>query len=95
MKRSTSRLNLTVNHEMRVALEVLASKTGLAMTTQAMVILRQALDRTIQSEPVQLRIKQDQAFRTRDQWLNDAGADAFVYNALKSVEGEANDAPPA
>jgi hypothetical protein len=79
---------------MRVALEVLAAKSGLAVTTQAMVTLRQALDRTITSEPVQLRIRQDQAFRTRDQWLTDAGTDAFVYNAMKTAEGEVDEAPP-
>jgi hypothetical protein len=95
MKRATTRLNLTVNHEMRVALEVLSAKNGLAVTTQAMVVLRQALDRTITSEPVQLRIKQDRAFRTRDQWLSDASSDAFVYNALKTAEGDSDDAPPA
>jgi hypothetical protein len=93
MKRATTRLNLTVNHEMRVALEVLAGKSGLAVTTQAMVVLRQALDRTITSEPVQLRIKQDRAFRTRDQWLSDTQADTFVNNAIAAAEGQATDAP--
>jgi hypothetical protein len=93
MKTATTRVNLTVNHEMRVALEVLAGKSGLPVTTQAMVLLRQALDRTINSESVQLRIKEDRAFRTRDQWLLDAQTDAFVHNAMTTASGEDNDAP--
>ena len=94
MKRATTRLNLTVNREMRVALEALSSKTGLAVTTQAMVVLRQALDRTIASEAVQLRIRQDAAFRTRDQWLLDTQTDAFVHNAIAAAEENTADAPP-
>ena len=94
MKRNY-RLGVTVSHEMTVALEILCAKSGLAMTTQAMVVLRQGLDRTIQSEACQLRIRQDDAFRTRDQWLHDTQTDTFVHNALRTAEGDANDAPPA
>lgn len=94
MKRRSSRLNLTVSHEMTVALEVLSAKTGLQLATQAMVLLRQALDRTIASEPVQLRIRQDAAFRTRDQWLQDTQTDTYVHNALAAAEETADDAPP-
>jgi hypothetical protein len=78
---------------MLVALEVEAAKSGLPVTTQAMVILRRALDHVINGEHVQLRIKQDRAFRTRDQWLADAGADAFVHNAMKTAGEEDNDGP--
>jgi len=95
MKRRTNRLNLTVSHEMTVALEFLAAKSGLALATQAMVSLRQALDRTIASEAVQLRIRQDAAFRTRDQWLTDTQTETYVNNALAAAEGESKDAPPA
>lgn len=94
MKRRSSRLNLTVSHEMTVALEILAAKSGLALTTQAMVCLRQALDRTITSDAAQLRIKQDRAFRTRDEWLTDTQTDAFVNNALAAAEGDSTDVPP-
>lgn len=95
MKRRSNRLNLTIDHSMMVALEFQAARSGLALATQAMVVLRQALDRTIQSEAVQLRIKQDEAFRTRDQWLSDRQSETYVTNAVAAVEGEANDAPPA
>lgn len=94
MKRTATRINLTVNREMMIALEVLASKTGLALTTQAMVMLRQALDRTIASDPVQTRLKQDRAFRDRDTWLSDVQTDTYVHSAVRAAEGEASDAPP-
>lgn len=95
MKRRSNRVSVTVSHEMTVALEVLAAKSGLSIATQAMVVLRQALDRTIASEPVQLRVRQDAAFRTRDQWLADTQAETFVHNAVQTAEGVAEDAPPA
>lgn len=92
--RRSSRLGITVSREMTIALEVLASKSGLALTTQAMVLLRQALDRTIASDPVQIRLKQEQAFRTRDEWLSDQSTETFLTNAVATAEGVANDAPP-
>lgn len=94
MKRRSNRVAVTLSHEMTVALEVLAGKSGLSLATQAMVVLRQALDRTIGSEAVQLRVRQDSAFRTRDQWLADTQTDTFVYNAVQTAEGSAEDAPP-
>lgn len=95
MRKRSNRVAVTLSHEMTVALEVLAGKSGLSLATQAMVVLRQGLDRTIQSEPVQLRVRQDAAFRTRDQWLSDTQSETFVANALRAAEGEADDAPPA
>lgn len=94
MKKLARRVNLTVNREMMVALEILAGKSGLPITTQAMVVLRQGLDRTITSEPAQLRLRQDQAFRTRDEWLRDQADDTYVTNAVRTFEGVAEDAPP-
>ena len=86
---------VTVSREMTIALEVLCMKSGLAPSTQAMVILRQGLDRTIQSDAVQIRLKQEEAFRTRDEWLGDQVTSTFVANALAASEGVASDAPPA
>lgn len=94
MKRPSYRLNLTVDHEMTVALELLSAKSGLALATQAMVTLRQGLYQTIQSDACQLRIKQDRAFQTREDWLKDRQSSTFVANAIAAAEGEANDAPP-
>jgi len=87
-KRRATRLSLTVSREMTIALEILASKTNLGITTQAMVLLRQALDRTISSDAVQFRVKQDRAFQTRDEWLSDTTTDTFVANALLEAEGK-------
>jgi len=89
-----TRINLTVSLEMTVALEILASKSGLSLTTQAMVLLRQALDRTISSEAAQIRIRQEEAFRTRDQWLADQSTGAYVHNAVLTAEEKLADAPP-
>lgn len=86
---------VTVSREMTIALEVLCAKSGLAPSTQAMVILRQGLDRTIASDAVQIRLKQERAFRTRDEWLRDQQVETFVSGALRADEGAANDAPPA
>lgn len=91
--RRATRINLTVDLPMTIALETLAGKTGLALTTQATVVLRQALDRTIQSEPVQIRLKEEQAFRTRDQWVQDQSIDTFVANALTAAEGSDESVP--
>lgn len=93
MKSGSYRVGVTVNREMRVALEVLAAKSGLGVTTQAMVLLRQSLDRTIASDAVQIRLKQEQAFRTRDAWLSDTQTDAYINNAIAAAEGTSTDAP--
>lgn len=85
---------VTVSREMTIALEVLAAKSGLAVSTQAMVILRQGLDRTIQSDAVQVRLKQEQAFRSRDEWLIDQSTETFLTNALATAEGDSENAPP-
>jgi hypothetical protein len=42
---------------MRIALCILAERSGLAPTTQAMVLLRQALDRTMQSAQFAAAVK--------------------------------------
>jgi hypothetical protein len=93
-KTRSHRYMVTVSREMTIALEVLCAKSGLAPSTQAMVILRQGLDRTIQSEPVQLRLRQEQQFRTRDQWLADQQTETFVVRALEAAEGDPDGAPP-
>jgi hypothetical protein len=89
------RVAVIVTREMTVALDVLCSKSGLTHSTQAMVLLRQSLDRTIESAAVQTRLSQERAFRTRDQWLLDQGDEAMMTHAIEAVEGTATDAPPA
>lgn len=94
MSKRTYRLNMTVDHEMTVALEILAAKSGLSTATQAMVTLRQGLYQTIQSEACQLRVRQDRAFQNREDWLKDRASMAFVSNAVQAVEGTSDGAPP-
>lgn len=93
-KRRATRLGITVSREMTIALEMLAVKTGLSLTTQALVILRQGLDRTINSEPVQIRLKQERAFRTNEDWLADQSTETFVNNALIKAGGDTDAAEP-
>ena len=93
MAKRAQRLNVTVSREMTIALEVLASKTNLSLTSQAMVVLRQALHQTIQSDGVQLRLRQERALQTREDWLQDRGSETYVSNALKAAEGDDNYAP--
>lgn len=66
-----TRLNLTVSYPMRVALEVLAERTGLGVATQATVLLRQALDRTMQTDAVRRRVASHNAQRNHATWLED------------------------
>lgn len=93
-KSKQARVGVTLDPEMRVALEILSGKSGLAIATEAMVRLRQALLPTINSEACQLRVKQDASFRSREQWLADVQTETYVANAVRAAEGEADDAPP-
>lgn len=93
MTKRAQRLNITVSREMTIALETLAAKTNLALTTQAMVTLRQALHQTIMSDGVQLRLRQERALQTREDWLADRTSETFVENALTAARGDATDAP--
>ncbi len=89
-----TRLQVTVSREMVIALEVRSQKTGLALATQAMVILKTALEPTIASDGVQLRLRQERALQTRDAWLSDVTTDTFVQNAVLTAEERDIDAPP-
>ena len=53
---STERLNVTITRPMRVALEDLAYRNAGTVTSEARRLLRQALDRTLQSPNVQMRL---------------------------------------
>ncbi len=91
----TTRLGVTVSREMVIALEVRSAKTGLALATQAMVILRTALEPTIASDGVQIRLREERQFQTRDAWLSDVTTETFVENAVRTDEEKSADAPPA
>ena len=78
------RLQVTVSPEMSVALGLLAERTGLQVSTQAMVLLRQALDRTIHSAECEERLRQRRADQTAAQWREDAAAARFVENRRRA-----------
>jgi len=78
----TDRLSVTVSPHMMVAIDVLAERTGLSRSSQAMVLLRQALDRTMGSDEVRKRLDASRPMRTVREWRRDAAADAEVYNTV-------------
>jgi hypothetical protein len=85
----SDRLTVTVSPHMMVALDVLAERTGLSRSSQAMVLLRQALDRTMGSDEVRKRLDASRPLRTVREWRRDAAADADVHNTLAGMATEA------
>jgi hypothetical protein len=84
MARQT-RIQVTVSPEMSLALEVLGERTGLSVAAQAMVILRQGLERTMGSATVQARRRAQVAQRTAADWSSDTQVNHMVetvYGAM-------------
>jgi len=77
MARQT-RIQVTVSPEMTMALEVLSERTGLSTAAQAMVLLRQALDRTIGTAQVQARLAARRAQWTAADRRSDTGTNYMV-----------------
>lgn len=75
------RVAVTVSPAMRLALEHLAQRNSLTISAEATLLLRQALDRTIASAPVQAALKQHNAQRS---WANAQG-DAVVEHAVEQL----------
>ena len=82
----TDRVTATVPTAVMVALDHLCYKTGLSRSAQAMVLLRQALDRTMGSAEVREKIKRAEAFRNAREWARDQ---ADVAAQLDSVAAAA------
>lgn len=76
------RVQVTVSTPMRIALELLADRTGLTPSTQAMVLLRQALARTMESEACQVRVRQHNAQRNAGTWAADTTTERAVEQGL-------------
>jgi hypothetical protein len=90
-----TRLNLTVSFPMRVALEVLAERSNLGVATQAMVLLRQALDRTMNTEEVRRRVASHVAQRGATTWREDTvieHATETAFTQFGNAAGETTDA---
>ena len=82
----TDRLSVTVSPHMMVAIDHLCYRTGLSRASQAMTLLRQALDRTMQSEPVREALRRqlaDQGVRAR---MRGESTEHFVERAYRGAE---------
>jgi hypothetical protein len=77
---------------MQVALAVEADRAGLHETTMAMVLLRRALDRAIESEEVKRQVKLHVAARTAEQWRQETADERLVEVVARRVSG-GGDAP--
>lgn len=88
------RLQVTISPEMGVALGILAERTGLQVSTQAMVLLRQALDRTIGSAECRERMRKRSAGQSAAQWRADRYADRYV-EVRRQAAGMAEDVADA
>ncbi len=72
------RVQVTVSLPMRVALAILAQRNGITMTTQAAMLLRQALDRTIGSEAGQREISRARLYQDVSAWRAERQIDRAV-----------------
>jgi hypothetical protein len=89
------RLSLVISRPMRIALEVLAQKEEAYLATTATRVLRQALDRTINSAAVQERLRQHNAQRNHATWLNDTMTDHAVEGDYATFNQTAAQEAPA
>lgn len=70
-----NRIMVTLSPAMTVALEILSERNGMPVATQARVVLRAALDRTIHSAEGQDRLRAHNAQRTADQQQEETQVD--------------------
>jgi len=87
----SDRIAVTLSPAMRIALELLAERSGLAPSTQAMVVMRSALDRTIHSAECQQRIAARRGAWTTAERIYDATSDRLVENAYERARGAGAD----
>jgi len=74
----SDRIQVTVSPAMTVALGILAERSGLTMSAQATLVLRQALDRTMNSAEAVRRLRMHTAQRNHATWAQDMVADRAV-----------------
>lgn len=82
------RIMVTVSPQMRVALRLLAGRSGLSEATQATVTLRQALDRTINSAEGQEAIRTARAGQTARDWREGVMTDHYVEQLPYTKEAD-------
>lgn len=88
------RISITLSYAMMAALEYLAERNTLPIATQAQLVLRQALDRTIASAEVQRRIAGHNAYRTRQQWRDETTTDFEIERRYAQQQTTAKSVQP-
>lgn len=86
----SDRIQVTVSLPMRVALGMLARRNGITVSTQATMVLRQALDRTIGSVAGQAAIRAARSYQSVQGWREDRAVERQVeveYARQVAVEG--------
>lgn len=83
------RVTITLSVPMRLALDALRARHGLPLATEATMLLRQGLDRTIQSAEVQELYRQHKAQRTAGDWRQEVQVDHAVETTFTRYQPEA------
>lgn len=88
----TPRLSVALSYPMRVAIDVLCERDGSVPSAMAQRLLRQALDRTIESAEVQRRVRAHNAQRTAKEWQAETMVDHVVEQAYEKSKAKSTDA---
>lgn len=86
------RLQISVSPAMLAALQILAERSGVPRSTQAMISLRGALHKTIQTDECQRRIAEARPMLNTAQRRNWAEVEHFVESAYESHTPQENQA---
>lgn len=82
----TDRVSITISPLMMVALDHMCGRTGLSRSSQACMLMRQALARTMESKEVREKYQQSRAYRTASQWSQDEQTEHYVEQVWESNE---------
>lgn len=86
------RIAISCSPAMLAALEILANRNGVPRSTQAMISLRGALHKTIQTDECQERIRSARPMLNTAQRRNWAEVEHFVESAYESHQTEKDQA---
>lgn len=87
------RIMVKLSLPMQVSLDVLAERMGLSPATVAFMRLREALQRTADTEYVQQRIAALKAQSNHDDWVHDQNM-AAEQLSLEGVQGDGEETRP-
>jgi TorA maturation chaperone TorD len=88
----SKRLSVTLSYPMAVAIQVLCERDGSVPAAMAQRLLRQALDRTIESAEVQRRVRAHNARRTAQEWQSETMEDHIVETEYAKHKAQSTDA---